>query len=69
MMLILGGSLNLLDCMAKVCCNEIIFSSSATVYGELTQPPYSEKDYVSPKSPYGRTKQVLRIFFRIGTCK
>lgn len=53
------GSLNLLDCMAKVCCNEIIFSSSATVYGELTQPPYSEKDYVSPKSPYGRTKQVF----------
>lgn len=53
------GSINLLNAMVKVGCHDIVFSSSATVYGNLTDPPYSEKAPVSPISPYGRTKLVF----------
>lgn len=50
------GSINLLKAMDKVDCKEIIFSSSATVYGEINIPPYTEMMPVAPVSPYGRTK-------------
>ena len=52
------GSINLLQAMDDVDCKEIIFSSSATVYGENNTPPYTEMMPVSPVSPYGRTKLI-----------
>ena len=53
------GSINLLQAMDKVECTEIIFSSSATVYGEVNIPPYTEIMPVAPVSPYGRTKLIF----------
>jgi len=53
------GSINLLREMDKVDCKEIIFSSSATVYGENNTPPYIETMPVAPVSPYGRTKLIF----------
>ena len=53
------GSINLLQAMDNVDCKEIIFSSSATVYGEINTPPYNETMPVAPSSPYGRTKLIF----------
>ena len=53
------GSINLLKAMDNVDCNEIIFSSSATVYGEINKLPYNEKMPGAPVSPYGRTKLIF----------
>ena len=51
-----GGSVNILDAMTKAGCNEIVFSSSASVYDNEIDPPYKETDATNPISPYGRTK-------------
>ena len=53
------GSINLLQSMAHAGCCEIIFSSSATVYGDTFEPPYSEILPSAPVSPYGRTKLMV----------
>lgn len=52
----IGSSLSLLKAMDKTGCNQIIFSSSATVYGELKTLPYNEAHPCAPVNPYGRTK-------------
>jgi UDP-glucose 4-epimerase len=58
------GTINLLQAMSNIDCNEIIFSSSATVYGEMNQPPFNEAMPVSPVSPYGRTKLMVEDILR-----
>jgi UDP-glucose 4-epimerase len=50
------GSINLLQAMSDVGCYEIVFSSSATVYGGENVPPFNEMMPVAPVSTYGRTK-------------
>lgn len=50
------GTLNLLRQMSLHGCRSLVFSSSATVYGEAVYLPYDEKHPVSPVNPYGRTK-------------
>ena len=56
----IGGTLTLLDVMRQHGCKNIIFSSSATVYGDPTVMPITEK---CPKghctNPYGQTKSML----------
>lgn len=51
-----NGTLALLRAMERVGCNHIIFSSSATVYGEPVYLPYDEDHPLAPTSVYGRTK-------------
>lgn len=55
-----GGTLVLLDVMRKHGCKNIIFSSSATVYGDPAVIPITEE---CPKgqctNPYGQTKSML----------
>ena len=50
------GTLCLLAAMDRVGCQAVIFSSSATVYGEPVYLPYDEAHPVAPTSVYGRTK-------------
>ena len=51
-----GGTLALLHAMRRAGCKRIIFSSSATVYGEPDYLPYDEAHPTRPASVYGRTK-------------
>ncbi|MFT5796973.1 MAG: UDP-glucose 4-epimerase [Candidatus Azotimanducaceae bacterium] len=50
------GTLCLLAAMDRIGCKRIIFSSSATVYGEPVYLPYDEVHPLDPTSVYGRTK-------------
>lgn len=56
----IGGTLTLLDVLRRHSCKNIIFSSSATVYGDPAEIPITEK---CPKgqctNPYGWTKSML----------
>ncbi|MDB4078007.1 UDP-glucose 4-epimerase GalE [Amylibacter sp.] len=54
-----GGSISLLTAMSKAECSNIVFSSSATVYGEPQYLPYDEKHPTNPVNPYGRTKLII----------
>ena len=45
--------------MSKVECNNIVFSSSATVYGKPQYLPYDEEHPTHPVNPYGRTKLMI----------
>jgi len=54
-----GGSISLLTAMSKAGCNNIVFSSSATVYGEPQYLPYDEAHPTNPVNPYGRTKLMI----------
>lgn len=58
------GSLSLLDAMAKAGCKKIVFSSSATVYGDKATVPYKENALLSATSPYGRTKLMVEDVLR-----
>jgi len=56
----IGGTLVLVDVMRKHGCKNIIFSSSATVYGDPAVIPITEecpKGYCT--NPYGQTKSML----------
>lgn len=50
------GTMNLLAAMDVAGCRRIVFSSSATVYGEARYLPFDEDHPVAPTNPYGRTK-------------
>ncbi|SEM98509.1 UDP-galactose 4-epimerase [Loktanella fryxellensis] len=53
-----NGTIALLRAMDRAGCGRIIFSSSATVYGEPVYLPYDEAHLLNPTSVYGRTKMV-----------
>lgn len=57
----IGGTINLLEAMKKYGVHKIIFSSSATVYGEPEQPYCVETmtTGVNLSNPYGRTKYFI----------
>lgn len=58
------GTLNLLKQMDVVGCRQIVFSSSATVYGENPEVPSCETSYTKPTNPYGRTKLFIEEIIR-----
>ena len=66
----IGGTLNLLTQMDAAGCRQIVFSSSATVYGEVSAPPFREDANTGPTNPYGRTKlfieEILRDWSAVG---
>lgn len=55
----IAGTLNLLKVMKNHNCKNIIFSSSATVYGSPKTVPIKEDFSLSVTNPYGRTKLML----------
>ena len=50
------GTLILCEVMQKYGVKKLIFSSSATVYGNVDKVPITEEYTLSPTNPYGRTK-------------
>jgi UDP-glucose 4-epimerase len=52
----IGGLISLLKTMQKFAVKKLIFSSSATVYGNPNSLPLTEKSKTSTLNPYGRTK-------------
>ena len=59
-----SGTIQLLKAMDAVGCKKIVFSSSATVYGEPQYLPYDEVHPLSPVNPYGRTKLFIEEILR-----
>lgn len=53
------GTEVLLDVMNEYGVKQIVFSSTAAVYGEPKQIPIQETDETNPESPYGETKLAM----------
>jgi len=51
-----SGSLNLLKVMKDKYIDNIIFSSSASIYGDDNSSPFKESDSLSANNPYAQTK-------------
>ena len=58
------GSLNLFEVMAEFNVKNIVFSSSATVYGDPVSVPISEDFPLNATNPYGRTKLMIEDILR-----
>jgi len=58
------GTLSLINIMKKNNCKKIIFSSSATVYGEPKTTPIKENFPLSATNPYGKTKLFIEEILR-----
>jgi UDP-glucose 4-epimerase len=65
----LGGTLALLEAMRGAGVGSIVFSSTASVYGEPERSPVEETDATRPTSPYGESKlavdETLREYARL----
>ena len=58
------GTLCLLQAMAECDVKNLVFSSSATVYGEPQRLPLTEDHPLSSTNPYGQTKLVIEEMLR-----
>ena len=59
-----SGSVALFECMVEAGVKTIVFSSSATVYGDSPQMPIREEFPLSASNPYGRTKLMIEEILR-----
>jgi UDP-glucose 4-epimerase len=58
------GSISLIQAMQAVGIKTLVFSSSATVYGDPVYLPYDEDHPTSPTNPYGRNKLQIEEILR-----
>lgn len=58
------GTLRMLEAMAECGVHSLVFSSSATVYGEPERLPVTESHRLSATSPYGQTKLAIERMLR-----
>lgn len=58
------GTLNLIEAMQAHDCRTLVFSSSATVYGDPATVPCKEDFPTSAMNPYGRTKLFIEHIFQ-----
>ncbi len=58
------GTMNLIKVMNLFSCHNIIFSSSATVYGVKNSENIKESSIVCPTNPYGSTKATVENFLK-----
>lgn len=54
-----GGTISLMQAMQAHGVRRMVFSSSATVYGEPERLPLTESHPLRPANPYGKTKLVI----------
>jgi UDP-glucose 4-epimerase len=59
-----GGALVLAEVMGEAGVATLVFSSSATVYGQPDSLPVAEDAPLRPQNVYGRTKRVVEDFLR-----
>jgi UDP-glucose 4-epimerase len=59
-----AGTLRLLEAMEECRVKTLVFSSSATVYGDPIQLPITEDHPLSATNPYGRTKLIIEEMLR-----
>jgi UDP-glucose 4-epimerase len=59
-----GGTVNLLEALQENNINQIVFSSSCTVYGEANPPVDENAPIPVANSPYGNTKQICEEVLR-----
>ena len=55
----ISGTITLLQAMQKAGLRDLVFSSSATVYGNAERMPVDEQAPMSVANPYGRSKLVM----------
>ncbi|HQC62154.1 MAG TPA: UDP-glucose 4-epimerase GalE [Candidatus Marinimicrobia bacterium] len=58
------GTINLCQMMIKNDIKNIVFSSSATVYGNPTSVPITEDFPIKPANPYGNTKYIIETILK-----
>ncbi len=58
------STLNLCEIMQKYGVKNMVFSSSATVYGDPSQVPITEDSPLSATNPYGRSKLMIEDMLR-----
>lgn len=58
------GTLRLLEAMAECDVRQLVFSSSATVYGDPQRLPLTEDHPLSATNPYGRSKLMIEDILR-----
>ncbi|SFR49325.1 UDP-glucose 4-epimerase GalE [Thiomicrospira sp. ALE5] len=59
-----SGSVALFEVMAEFGCKRLVFSSSATVYGDLASVPIKEDFPLSTTNPYGASKLMVENILR-----
>ncbi len=60
----LGGLVSLCEAMRTAGCRRLVFSSSATVYGDPQRLPITEDSPLSATNPYGQTKLMGETLLR-----
>ena len=60
----LSGTITLLEVMQEFGVKNLVFSSSATVYGDPATVPVTEEFPLSATNPYGRTKLMIEDMLR-----
>lgn len=58
------STLRLLQAMQNTGVRQLVFSSSATVYGDPQFLPYTEAHPTAPTSPYGNTKRQIEVILQ-----
>ena len=59
-----AGTINLLRCLDAAGVRRLVFSSSATVYGDPERVPIAEDARTGPTNPYGRTKWMIEFILQ-----
>lgn len=59
------GLINILECCRLYGVNNVVFSSSAAVYGDNTNIPLNEEEKLMPTSCYGLTKMTSEYYLRL----
>jgi len=59
-----GGTISLLRVLERHAVRNVVFSSSATVYGDPDSSPIAEDAPLRPTNPYGRTKFAIELLLR-----